>query len=58
MRKTALRKIAIQKMFNCRAAAEMDREKWAEILEEDFTMVLPITPYRSFPPSQVRCKLF
>jgi hypothetical protein len=37
-----------------RAKVETDVEKWRGILEEDFECVMPVTPYRSFPPHQVR----
>ena len=31
----------------------MNHSKWAPILDEHFNLILPITPYRSFSPSQV-----
>lgn len=49
----AARKQALRSMFYYRATGELSREKWEAILEEDFQMVLPVTPYRSFPPDEV-----
>ena len=49
----AARKQALRSMFYYRATGELSREKWEAILEEDFHMVLPVTPYRSFPPDEV-----
>ena len=49
----AARKQALRTMFYYRAIGELSREKWAAILEEDFRLVLPVTPYRSFPPDEV-----
>lgn len=36
-----------------RAAGNVCRADWATALEENFTCVLPITPYRSFPSAEV-----
>lgn len=49
----AARKQALRTMFYYRATGELSRAKWEAILEEDFEMVLPVTPYRSFPPDEV-----
>jgi hypothetical protein len=40
-------------MFFNRANAEICPMKWGTILEEDFTLILPITPYRSFPATEI-----
>eukprot|EP00401_Gymnodinium_catenatum_P073160 CAMPEP_0117610484 /NCGR_PEP_ID=MMETSP0784-20121206/81896_1 /TAXON_ID=39447 /ORGANISM="" /LENGTH=587 /DNA_ID=CAMNT_0005413887 /DNA_START=285 /DNA_END=2048 /DNA_ORIENTATION=+ len=40
-------------MFYFRATAEASRKSWENVLEENFTLNLPITPYRSFPPAEV-----
>lgn len=36
-----------------RTSGEQNYGLWAELLDDDFTMVLPITPYRSFSPAEV-----
>lgn len=43
----------LQTFFECRTKVEDDLNKWREIITEDFIMILPITPYRSFDPSEV-----
>lgn len=50
---TRVRKQVLQTMFYFRAIAETSVSKWSTILDENFVFVMPITPYRSFPPSQV-----
>ena len=40
-------------MFYFRAIAETNITKWSTILDENFVFYMPITPYRSFAPSQV-----
>ena len=47
------RRKAISLWFHYRVTVERDREKWGAILDENFLCVMPITPYRSFPPAQV-----
>mmetsp|Transcript_31080 Transcript_31080/g.51952 ORF Transcript_31080/g.51952 Transcript_31080/m.51952 type:complete len:1213 (+) Transcript_31080:220-3858(+) len=47
------RKKVLQSMFDYRTQGELSYEKWAAILEEEFSLVLPVTPYRSFPPHEV-----
>lgn len=32
----------------------VQRDRWSCILDEDVTLTLPMTPYRSFDPSQAR----
>lgn len=44
----------LQTMFYFRATAEMSHAKWKTILDDNFTLIMPITPYRSFPPTQVK----
>lgn len=48
------RKQALQAFLHYRSTDERDRAKWASVLEEGFTLTLPITPYRFFPRSEVR----
>lgn len=50
---TRVRKQVLQTMFYFRAIAETSVSKWSTILDENFVFIMPITPYRSFPPSQV-----
>jgi hypothetical protein len=50
---TAERKKVLDKWLYYRAQVETDVEKWRGILEDDFECVMPVTPYRSFPPHQV-----
>ena len=40
-------------MFYYRASAETSLKRWGSILDDNFQLVLPITPYRSFPPAEV-----
>ena len=40
--------------FALRANNETRRQLWASILEESVTTVMPVTPYRSFPASEVQ----
>ena len=48
-----VRKQVLQTMFFYRASAETSLKRWGSILDENFQLVLPITPYRSFPPAEV-----
>ena len=48
-----MRKQVLQTMFFYRASAETSLKRWGSILDENFQLVLPITPYRSFPPAEV-----
>lgn len=50
---TVLRKKVLQTLFSFRSTGEINDSKWETILEESFELVMPITPYRSFPPSEV-----
>lgn len=43
-----IRKQVVHTYFNYRAANERNHSKWADILDETFLLVIPITPYRSF----------
>ena len=51
---TLTRKKNISTFFNYRASIETSTEAWNTVLESDFTCVMPVTPYRSYPPYQVR----
>lgn len=48
-----LRKAVIWEFLQLRALASTDREAWMKLLAKDFTLVLPITPFRSFSPDEV-----
>jgi len=50
---TSVRKKVLQTMYHYRSTGETNRLKWSCILDDDFALYLPITPYRSFPPTQV-----
>ncbi|CAM9212181.1 unnamed protein product, partial [Sphacelaria rigidula] len=41
-------------MFYLRTTEDLSRQSWASVLDTDFTCVTPVTPYRSFLPSEVR----
>ncbi|CAM9741415.1 unnamed protein product, partial [Choristocarpus tenellus] len=43
----------VRKVFDLRAEACLDENKWGEVLCEDFLLTLPVTPYRSFSPSDM-----
>jgi gliding motility-associated-like protein len=47
----------LQTLFHFRLTSETNRNKWATILSENFVFTTPITPYRSFPPSQIQNNL-
>eukprot|EP00598_Pedospumella_elongata_P000703 CAMPEP_0184968048 /NCGR_PEP_ID=MMETSP1098-20130426/1219_1 /TAXON_ID=89044 /ORGANISM="Spumella elongata, Strain CCAP 955/1" /LENGTH=843 /DNA_ID=CAMNT_0027489601 /DNA_START=82 /DNA_END=2613 /DNA_ORIENTATION=+ len=49
----ASRKRTISTFFSCRASMDTSLEAWNNILTSDFTCVIPVTPYRSYPPHQV-----
>ncbi len=38
----------IRLLLNNRAANITDRDRWSCLLDESFTMTMPVTPYRSF----------
>ena len=40
--------------FALRAENEKQRFLWSSILDKSFTCVMPVTPYRSFPASEVQ----
>lgn len=39
---------AVRLFLLFRTACVVDRNKWADILDENFEFLLPVTPYRSF----------
>ncbi len=43
----------MQDFLNFRTKCILDRSLWTTLLEENAMMILPITPYRSFPPIEV-----
>lgn len=36
-----------------RGRCEMGRKEWQSVLDDNFELRMPITPYRNFPPQQV-----
>lgn len=48
-----MKKAMLQEFLSLRASGSTDVSKWSKMLEENFILVLPITPYRSFPPDEV-----
>eukprot|EP01035_Chromulina_nebulosa_P017708 gene17708-23300_t len=48
-----LRKNAVRLFLLYRSKCITDREKWSNILDENITLTLPITPYRSFNRSEI-----
>jgi len=40
--------------FGLRSSYEKRRPLWSSIIDESFTCVMPVTPYRSFPASEVQ----
>lgn len=40
-------------MFYLKAAEELSPHAWTCVLDKDFTCISPITPFRSFMPSEV-----
>lgn len=47
------RNTVVHSFLHCRARDERDRRKWAQVLDEDCVLTLPITPYRFFPRGEV-----
>ena len=48
-----MRRKVIQLFFQNRATNEQNIDKWSCILDERFKLVLPVTPYRVFPVSEI-----
>lgn len=53
MEEASLRNNVIQTFLHLRATDERERAKWAGVMEENFTLTLPITPYRFFRRAEV-----
>ncbi|CAN0454067.1 unnamed protein product [Ectocarpus sp. 12 AP-2014] len=56
-RVASLREIRLQVLLTFleyRGRCELGRKEWQSVLDEQFEMQMPITPYRSFPPQQVQ----
>jgi hypothetical protein len=51
-----VRKQVVQMMLLFRGEGESNFDRWRTLLDESFVMHLPITPYRSFSPSEVSKK--
>lgn len=49
-----IRTEVLMAFFALRSMYEKKRSLWSSILEESVTCVLPVTPYRSFPASEVQ----
>jgi hypothetical protein len=47
------RKKVISDFLICRTYGELDPIIWSKLLDKNFEMALPVTPYRSFPPTEV-----
>lgn len=43
----------IMKLLGCRAIGELNRSRWSEVLAENFTCLMPITPYRNFSQAEL-----
>lgn len=43
----------VKQVFDLRAEACADEEKWLEVISSDLRLTMPITPYRSFNPADV-----
>ncbi|CAM9712637.1 unnamed protein product [Chrysoparadoxa australica] len=43
----------VRTLLNYRTSGQMDEELWRAILTEDFKFTLPITPYRSYNPTDL-----
>lgn len=48
-----VRKKVLADIMNFRVTGILDRDVWTALVDENIEIVLPITPYRSFPPSEV-----
>lgn len=51
--KVSIQKKMLQALFYFRSVDEKNAERWRSVVDDSFTMVMPITPYRSFPPAEV-----
>mmetsp|Transcript_27455 Transcript_27455/g.46070 ORF Transcript_27455/g.46070 Transcript_27455/m.46070 type:complete len:479 (-) Transcript_27455:362-1798(-) len=49
-----IRKNAVKLFMSYRASNIKDRAMWSQILDESVTLVLPITPYRSFHKGEIK----
>jgi PAS domain-containing protein len=49
----SLKRSAAVNFLNYRANNVRSKSKWAEVASEDITVLLPITPYRYFPKSEI-----
>lgn len=49
----SVRKKVLQEAMQNRCQGMLDRTVWRTLLEDSIELVLPITPYRSFPPGEV-----
>lgn len=49
-----VRKKVLQEVLEYRASGVLDAALWGTLLEESIIFVLPVTPYRSFPPLEVK----
>lgn len=49
----SVRKRVLKEVLQYRVVGNLDTVFWSNVLDENFVMILPITPYRSFPPVEV-----
>lgn len=54
----SVRRRVMQTFFYYRAIGETDLLKWQQILDANFTMVMPVTPYRPFRLTEVQVSSF
>lgn len=50
----AVKRTCIETFFRHRARAETDGAKWAEVVTDDVELWQPVTPHRSYRPSEVK----
>lgn len=50
---SSVRKRVLKEVLQHRVMGNLDTVFWSNVLDENFVLVLPITPYRSFPPIEV-----
>lgn len=50
----SVRKRVLREVLSHRVLGNLDSMFWSNVLDEKVEVVLPITPYRSFPPSEVK----
>lgn len=51
------RRAVVDSFFEFRSSGVVDLNQWATIIDPDFRLTLPVTPYRSYPTTEVRGSL-